>query len=152
MCFGSFLKDRFIQLLNGGLYICPNSVILKYSYLDNLDAVTSSFCLVFQFESPSLADPNDEVKDPILEQEEDLGPVDEHKNVIMHLLSQLKLGMDLTKAFDCYIFLVLLLCYVLVCICSVLSMLKTFECRNQEQMLQNILRFDKCIEWQTPLD
>ena len=37
------------------------------------------------------------MKDSSANVEEDLGPMDEHKNVIMHLLSQLKLGMDLTK-------------------------------------------------------
>nr|CAB3264581.1 oxysterol-binding protein-related protein 11-like [Phallusia mammillata] len=49
------------------------------------------------FETPKLADPADEVEDSSSVNEEDLGPVDEHKNVIMHLLSQLKLGMDLTR-------------------------------------------------------
>lgn len=29
--------------------------------------------------------------------EDDLGGVEEHKTIILHLLSQLKLGMDLTK-------------------------------------------------------
>ena len=44
-----------------------------------------------------MADPNDEIEDKDSSQEEVLGPVDEHKSIIMHLLSQLKLGMDLTK-------------------------------------------------------
>ncbi|CAK8678837.1 unnamed protein product [Clavelina lepadiformis] len=52
---------------------------------------------VATFEVPSLADPNDEIEDNDSSQEEVLGPVDEHKSIIMHLLSQLKLGMDLTK-------------------------------------------------------
>lgn len=50
---------------------------------------------------PALANPRDEVKDPPAEVESELGPVDEHKNVIMELLSQIKLGMDLTKVFGC---------------------------------------------------
>ena len=54
----------------------------------------------FQFEIPSLADPNDEEVDPSPTHEDDLAPVDDHRSVIMHLLSQLKLGMDLTKV-DC---------------------------------------------------
>uniref|UniRef100_H2YL60 Oxysterol-binding protein n=1 Tax=Ciona savignyi TaxID=51511 RepID=H2YL60_CIOSA len=45
---------------------------------------------------PVLADPVLEVEDELADDEEDLGAVDEHKNVIMHLLSQIKLGMDLT--------------------------------------------------------
>ena len=54
-------------------------------------------CLFEQFKTPSLADPSEEVEDVNDEVEDDLGAVDEHKSVIMHLLSQLKLGMDLTK-------------------------------------------------------
>nr|XP_026693668.1 oxysterol-binding protein-related protein 11-like isoform X2 [Ciona intestinalis] len=48
-------------------------------------------------EQPPLADPALEVEDVYVEPDEGLGAVDEHRNVIMHLLSQLKLGMDLTK-------------------------------------------------------
>ncbi|XP_078483213.1 oxysterol-binding protein-related protein 11-like isoform X4 [Ciona intestinalis] len=48
-------------------------------------------------EQPPLADPALEIEDIYVEPDEVLGAVDEHRNVIMHLLSQLKLGMDLTK-------------------------------------------------------
>lgn len=39
----------------------------------------------------------DEVKDGFTDEEEDLGAVEEERSVILHLLSQLKLGMDLTR-------------------------------------------------------
>ncbi|XP_078454029.1 oxysterol-binding protein-related protein 11 isoform X1 [Lampetra planeri] len=39
----------------------------------------------------------DEVTDDEEEEEEQLGPVEEQRGVILHLLSQLKLGMDLTR-------------------------------------------------------
>ncbi|XP_038052986.1 oxysterol-binding protein-related protein 11-like isoform X2 [Patiria miniata] len=41
--------------------------------------------------------PADEVEDKEGGEDEDIGGVEEHKSVILHLLSQLKLGMDLTK-------------------------------------------------------
>ena len=39
----------------------------------------------------------EEEEDGALYQDSELGAVEEHKSVILHLLSQLKLGMDLTK-------------------------------------------------------
>ncbi|XP_035983842.1 oxysterol-binding protein-related protein 11 isoform X3 [Fundulus heteroclitus] len=42
-------------------------------------------------------DPEDEVEDSFTDKEEDLGVVEEERSVILHLLSQLKLGMDLTR-------------------------------------------------------
>ncbi|XP_017282407.1 oxysterol-binding protein-related protein 11 isoform X2 [Kryptolebias marmoratus] len=42
-------------------------------------------------------DPEDEVEDAFTDKEEDLGAVEEERSVILHLLSQLKLGMDLTR-------------------------------------------------------
>lgn len=39
----------------------------------------------------------DEVEDSFTDKEEDLGAVEEERSVILHLLSQLKLGMDLTR-------------------------------------------------------
>jgi len=40
---------------------------------------------------------SDEVEDEAVYSDTDLSGFDEHKPVILHLLSQLKLGMDLTK-------------------------------------------------------
>uniref|UniRef100_A0A3P9HE88 Oxysterol-binding protein n=1 Tax=Oryzias latipes TaxID=8090 RepID=A0A3P9HE88_ORYLA len=42
-------------------------------------------------------DPDDELEDSFTDKEEDLGAVEEERSVILHLLSQLKLGMDLTR-------------------------------------------------------
>lgn len=39
----------------------------------------------------------DEMEDSFSDKEEDLGAVEEERSVILHLLSQLKLGMDLTR-------------------------------------------------------
>lgn len=39
----------------------------------------------------------DEAEDCLADKEEDLGAVEEERSVILHLLSQLKLGMDLTR-------------------------------------------------------
>lgn len=39
----------------------------------------------------------DEEEDGFTDKEEDLGAVEEERSVILHLLSQLKLGMDLTR-------------------------------------------------------
>jgi hypothetical protein len=40
---------------------------------------------------------DEEVTDSEMYHDSDLGAVEEHKSIILHLLSQLKLGMDLTK-------------------------------------------------------
>ncbi|KAL1021887.1 hypothetical protein UPYG_G00019320 [Umbra pygmaea] len=42
-------------------------------------------------------DTEDEVEDTFTDKEEELGAVEEERSVILHLLSQLKLGMDLTR-------------------------------------------------------
>lgn len=44
-----------------------------------------------------LPDADEEVLDEALYEDKDLESVEEHKSIILHLLSQLKLGMDLTK-------------------------------------------------------
>ncbi|XP_056390857.1 oxysterol-binding protein-related protein 11 isoform X1 [Hyla sarda] len=46
---------------------------------------------------PIEIDPEDEVEDSCELTEDDLGAVEEQRSVILHLLSQLKLGMDLTR-------------------------------------------------------
>ncbi|XP_067358871.1 oxysterol-binding protein-related protein 11-like isoform X4 [Channa argus] len=42
-------------------------------------------------------DAEDELEDSFTDREEDLGVVEEERSIILHLLSQLKLGMDLTR-------------------------------------------------------
>lgn len=46
---------------------------------------------------PEEINTDDEVEDTCDDKEEDLGAVEEQRSVILHLLSQLKLGMDLTR-------------------------------------------------------
>lgn len=53
----------------------------------------SKYCIPCQEE----IDGEDEVEDAFTEKEEELGAVEEERSVILHLLSQLKLGMDLTR-------------------------------------------------------
>ncbi|XP_053554023.1 oxysterol-binding protein-related protein 11 isoform X2 [Bombina bombina] len=48
-------------------------------------------------EEPEDVNPEDEVEDACELTEEDLGAVEEQRSIILHLLSQLKLGMDLTR-------------------------------------------------------
>ena len=50
----------------------------------------------------------DEVEDEDVYKDTDLGEMEEHKNIILHLLSQLKLGMDLTKVVYVHVFFTLL--------------------------------------------
>ena len=52
-------------------------------------------CCYMYFTGP--IDHDAEVEDSPGYREEELGGVEEHKSIILHLLSQLKLGMDLTK-------------------------------------------------------
>uniref|UniRef100_A0A8C8SQE0 Oxysterol-binding protein n=1 Tax=Pelusios castaneus TaxID=367368 RepID=A0A8C8SQE0_9SAUR len=46
---------------------------------------------------PEEINPEEELEDTYVNKEDDLGAVEEQRSVILHLLSQLKLGMDLTR-------------------------------------------------------
>ncbi|XP_041040791.1 oxysterol-binding protein-related protein 10-like isoform X1 [Carcharodon carcharias] len=48
-------------------------------------------------QNPEVINPEDEITDTEENVEEDLGVMDDQRSVILHLLSQLKLGMDLTR-------------------------------------------------------
>lgn len=48
-------------------------------------------------QEPEEINPEDELEDTCENKEDDLGAVEEQRSVILHLLSQLKLGMDLTR-------------------------------------------------------
>jgi len=50
-----------------------------------------------QNSSPESVDSSEEVTDTEDNEEEDLGVLDDQRSIILHLLSQLKLGMDLTR-------------------------------------------------------
>lgn len=52
---------------------------------------------MFDFKEPEEISADDEVEDTCDNKEDDLGAVEEQRSVILHLLSQLKLGMDLTR-------------------------------------------------------
>ncbi|XP_023705657.1 oxysterol-binding protein-related protein 11 isoform X2 [Cryptotermes secundus] len=59
--------------------------------------VTSPLSLLTGNEDPGRASSREDVTDEEDHVESSLVPVEEHKSVILHLLSQLKLGMDLTR-------------------------------------------------------
>uniref|UniRef100_UPI00398EE830 oxysterol-binding protein-related protein 10 isoform X1 n=1 Tax=Pristiophorus japonicus TaxID=55135 RepID=UPI00398EE830 len=50
-----------------------------------------------ELQNPEVINPEDEITDGEDNVEEDLGVMDDQRSVILHLLSQLKLGMDLTR-------------------------------------------------------
>lgn len=52
------------------------------------------------FQEQEEIDFSQEVDDSSSSEEEDLGAVEEERSVILHLLSQLKLGMDLTRVYQ----------------------------------------------------
>lgn len=55
---------------------------------------------LFYIKEPEEINADDEVEDTCDNKEDDLGAVEEQRSVILHLLSQLKLGMDLTRVSD----------------------------------------------------
>ncbi|XP_075905531.1 oxysterol-binding protein-related protein 11 [Nelusetta ayraudi] len=59
--------------------------------------LSSSESCSFSRELEEEVSAEDEVEDGSSDEEEDLGAVEEERSVILHLLSQLKLGMDLTR-------------------------------------------------------
>lgn len=63
------------------------------------DQVNLSVSLLFQQHPAGLEaiSPSEEVTDMEDNEEEDLGVLDDQRSIILHLLSQLKLGMDLTR-------------------------------------------------------
>ncbi|XP_069791381.1 oxysterol-binding protein-related protein 11 isoform X3 [Narcine bancroftii] len=72
---------------------------LQENALGNKKTITFPLVLHYNFpKEPEEINPDDEMDDTIEdEEEEDLGVVEEQRSVILHLLSQLKLGMDLTR-------------------------------------------------------
>ncbi|KAM4550525.1 oxysterol-binding protein-related protein 10 isoform 3-T3 [Fundulus diaphanus] len=96
-------------LRNGGLTPSqsaePSPALRKRSLSHGAEEMRSSFTQVKPVASqqcshhPGLEDisPSEEVTDTEDNEEEDLGVLDDQRSVILHLLSQLKLGMDLTR-------------------------------------------------------
>lgn len=67
-----------------------------HSYANNLTACKWSV-VYQQNSSPDVGDHSEENTDSENNEEEDLGVLDDQRSIILHLLSQLKLGMDLTR-------------------------------------------------------
>uniref|UniRef100_A0AAQ5YT13 Oxysterol-binding protein n=1 Tax=Amphiprion ocellaris TaxID=80972 RepID=A0AAQ5YT13_AMPOC len=69
-------------------------------YINNhllLQSLSDHILLPFLSQEQEDIDADDEAEDCFTDKEEDLGAVEEERSVILHLLSQLKLGMDLTR-------------------------------------------------------
>lgn len=66
-----------------------------FGYDINSHLLLTPYSLLHQEQEDISAD--DEAEDGFSDKEEDLGAVEEERSVILHLLSQLKLGMDLTR-------------------------------------------------------
>lgn len=67
-------------------------------FLDIVWPITSlSWCLWLLSQEPEEINSDEELEDICDDKEDDLGAVEEQRSVILHLLSQLKLGMDLTR-------------------------------------------------------
>uniref|UniRef100_A0A672MWG3 Oxysterol-binding protein n=1 Tax=Sinocyclocheilus grahami TaxID=75366 RepID=A0A672MWG3_SINGR len=80
------------------LYLCVD----PYGFLHFVDCSSrcvyiSSFPLWCGFQEQEEIDATQEVDDSAPAEEEELGAVEEERSIILHLLSQLKLGMDLTR-------------------------------------------------------
>uniref|UniRef100_A0A3Q0RFW1 Oxysterol-binding protein n=1 Tax=Amphilophus citrinellus TaxID=61819 RepID=A0A3Q0RFW1_AMPCI len=85
------------QLKNGGLTPLQSAAPSPIFASDLCGSLT--FSLLFSQQHPGLEDisPSEEVTDTEDNEEEDLGVLDDQRSIILHLLSQLKLGMDLTR-------------------------------------------------------
>ncbi|XP_067116871.1 oxysterol-binding protein-related protein 11-like [Osmerus mordax] len=90
-----WLEPQLPELLNngGGMSGSPpgDQADLEGS---RLDLTSTESC---SFSGQEDIDEEEEAEDSFSDKEEDLGVVEEERSVILHLLSQLKLGMDLTR-------------------------------------------------------
>lgn len=88
-----WLEPKLPELLNNGGSLAGfpmEGTALEGSRLE----LTSTESCNFSGED---IDEEDEAEDSFMDEEEELGAVEEERSVILHLLSQLKLGMDLTR-------------------------------------------------------
>ncbi|XP_038652837.1 oxysterol-binding protein-related protein 10-like [Scyliorhinus canicula] len=87
------------QLKNGNVCSSPsmpsNNVNIVWSAMSN--QVKQGLQQPSEQQNPEVINPEDEITDTEENVEEDLGVMDDQRSVILHLLSQLKLGMDLTR-------------------------------------------------------
>ncbi|XP_062254935.1 oxysterol-binding protein-related protein 10-like [Platichthys flesus] len=81
------------------LSLCPSlcMVDMKSSRTSSKSAVVQCQPNNVSTSSPDTIHPDDETTDTEDNDEEDLGVLDDQRSIIIHLLSQLKLGMDLTR-------------------------------------------------------
>ena len=92
--FWIFLKNTSYHFL---FFLRKKKGYYRYEYLKYKLVIYQ--CLSFEklLFPESLPSADQEVADEETFEADDLGGVEEHKSIILHLLSQLKLGMDLTK-------------------------------------------------------
>ncbi|KAL5007603.1 hypothetical protein ScPMuIL_016409 [Solemya velum] len=92
----SVLQQR--QVSNHELYQLRYSCICSANYYSRgCCQETFNLQLIFSIPSVVSVDHDEEVEDEKEYKDTELGEMDEHKSIILHLLSQLRLGMDLTK-------------------------------------------------------
>uniref|UniRef100_A0A3Q3SZ27 Oxysterol-binding protein n=1 Tax=Mastacembelus armatus TaxID=205130 RepID=A0A3Q3SZ27_9TELE len=93
-----WLEPKLPDILKNGSSslgsFAPEEGQLDGSHLELSSPESCSFTGVREEED---IDVEDEMEDTFTDKEEDLGAVEEERSVILHLLSQLKLGMDLTR-------------------------------------------------------
>ena len=78
------------RTINYSISVSHYSVLLCYSKIECI-------CSALVCKTRDKVNHCDDVEDADVYSDTDLGAMDEHKTIILHLLSQLKLGMDLTK-------------------------------------------------------
>lgn len=90
-----WLEPKLPDLLKNGSGFPPAESALEGGRLEMSSPESTCFGTDGMEQEEVLAE--DEVEDTFTDTEEDLGAVEEERSVILHLLSQLKLGMDLTR-------------------------------------------------------
>lgn len=94
------LQKRILTFIHMGRRLPLQSVfVLVFNlFFSVYVGCNDEVCYVFQEQEE--IDFSQEVDDSSSSEEEDLGAVEEERSVILHLLSQLKLGMDLTRVYQ----------------------------------------------------
>uniref|UniRef100_A0A672LST2 Oxysterol-binding protein n=1 Tax=Sinocyclocheilus grahami TaxID=75366 RepID=A0A672LST2_SINGR len=83
--------------------VCQAAQHITHSHMqgsntgENMALSVSSEMYILYFSYSESVDSSEEITDTEDNEEEDLGVLDEQRSIILHLLSQLKLGMDLTR-------------------------------------------------------
>ncbi|KAM7382351.1 hypothetical protein PAMP_002084 [Pampus punctatissimus] len=93
----SLLQNNVIQALNQNQNHIPSPSFSHNSTVQRCSSSVNQVQQKSQNSIPDALDPSDENTDTEDNEEEDLGVLDDQRSIILHLLSQLKLGMDLTR-------------------------------------------------------